>query len=181
MRNNVRGRVAWFVNVTRGWNTCTMHQLLLCHIFVIWIPWSRNSLVFYDSVLSAAPPRPRPLLRARSLSSTLCDSQWGSASNRVDPSRAPLWLVPLPPSSSSVLACLIPHSLSKGQSLGCLLRMLTLEPERWDKEREREKEGDRCSYGRQPPTDFESWVNKCPVYLGQGALTLAIRHACIKP
>lgn len=30
------------------------------------------------------------------------------------------------------------------------------------------------------PTDFERRVNKCPVCSGRGALTLAVRHACIR-
>lgn len=56
--------------------------------------------------------------------------------------------------------------LSKGQSLGCLLRMLTSRAERWNaewkRERERGREGetdrgrDRYSDDRQAPTDFES-------------------------
>ncbi len=70
-----------------------------------------SSLLLRYTVLSATWLWPPPFIHAWSLSSMLCDSQWGGASNRDDPWRAPLWLVPLSPSSSSVLTRLIPHSL----------------------------------------------------------------------
>lgn len=125
--------------------------------------------------------------RAWSLNSTLWDCQWGSASNKVDPLRAPLFLFCFLLGLLFSLVLFPMVSLSKGQSLGCLLRMLTFQAERWDTgwESEREREihlgQDACSCGRQAPTDFESCVNKCPVFQGQGALTLTTRHACIIP
>lgn len=141
-----------------------------------------------NSVLSAVMLPPPLFIHVWSLSSTLHDSQWGSAGS-VDPSRAPLWLVPLSPSSFSVLTRLIPHSLPvKGPKPWLLVAHANIPGWKMGqraRERERERETDRgrdrYSVDRQPPTDSESWVNKCPVYLGQGALTLAIRHACIKP
>lgn len=86
--------------------------LFICN-FCLWShPRSCVSgFLLCDGVLSVASLWPPPLIHARSLSSTLCDSQWGSSSDRLDPPRAPLWLVSLSPSSSSVLTRLIPHSL----------------------------------------------------------------------
>lgn len=66
---------------------------------------------FFSLWQGVAPLWPSSFICAWSLSSTLHNSQWGSASNRLDPWRAPRCLVPLSPSSSSFLTCLIPHSL----------------------------------------------------------------------
>lgn len=106
--------------------------------------------------------------------------------HRVDPLRAPLWLVPPSPLSLPVLTRPIPHSLPvKGPKTRVPVAHANVSD--WNmEERAGEMEGDRpvqrrYSIDRQPPTGFESWVNKCPVYSGQGALTLTTRHACIKP
>lgn len=55
--------------------------------------------------------QPPLLIHAWSFSSTLHDSQWGSASSSADPSRAPLWVASFSPSFFFVLTRLIPHGL----------------------------------------------------------------------
>lgn len=136
------------------------------------------------SVLAAAefqPPAVHPCMVIK------LNAAWFSMrQHRVDPSRAQHRLVPPSPSSLPVLAHIIPHSLPvKGPKTHMPVAHANVPG--WNMEqRAGETEGDRpmqrrYSIDRQPPTGFESWVNKCPVYSGQGALTLATRHACIKP
>lgn len=152
MRHNKEGEVPWFVNDTEGQK----------HMYIVVIapePYICNSALdpthtqrtYWLSSLWQRPkvaPLPLPsLTHAWSLSSTLHDSQWGSGSggDRADPSRAPVWLVPLSPLSSSVLTRLIPHSVPvKGPKPWLLVAHANIwKCERWDSEREREEDRQR--------------------------------------